>query len=255
MELVSIGHHVCHDAEFRIVRPQGLEYYILLVFHSAACFGAEKLEERKPGSFVLFRPGTPQYFGAVDHSFCHDWVSFRPGKAEQLKLQRDIVLDTVMAFDELPEVSCLIKLIQQEWYSNAPNKEGVMTDCFAALLGVLARAGKGAESHRPYYTAMLSLRAELYSTPNKWRSAGEMAKQLGISTSYFAHLYRAYFSGTPAADAVRSRMEIAAELLSSTPYRIGEIAERLGYVDDTYFMKQFKKEMGMTPSAYRKQNR
>ena len=38
---------------------------------------------------------------------------------------------------------------------------------------------------------------------------------------------------------------------STTDLRIGEIAEQCGYRHATHFMRQFKAQMGMTPSEYR----
>ena len=44
----------------------------------------------------------------------------------------------------------------------------------------------------------------------------------------------------------------AKKLLEQTSRSIGEISATLGYCDQFYFSRQFKKETGMTPSAYRR---
>ena len=47
----------------------------------------------------------------------------------------------------------------------------------------------------------------------------------------------------------RYNEEKAVTLLTTTDLRIGEIAEQCGYRHATHFMRQFKAQMGVTPSS------
>lgn len=47
------------------------------------------------------------------------------------------------------------------------------------------------------------------------------------------------------------RLKKAKELLKTTHYRAGEIGKKVGYSDTTYFYKQFKKSVGVTPTEWR----
>jgi YesN/AraC family two-component response regulator len=47
------------------------------------------------------------------------------------------------------------------------------------------------------------------------------------------------------------RIKIACEALAHTNLRLAEIAAACGFKYDTYFIKQFSKRMGITPSEYR----
>ncbi|MGV3466261.1 MAG: response regulator [Heyndrickxia sp.] len=47
------------------------------------------------------------------------------------------------------------------------------------------------------------------------------------------------------------RLKKAKELLKTTNYRAGEIGKKVGYSDTTYFYKQFKKSVGVTPTEWR----
>lgn len=49
------------------------------------------------------------------------------------------------------------------------------------------------------------------------------------------------------------RMEMAKEMLSNTRLKVSEISSACGFQYDTYFMKQFQKKCGVTPTQYRKQ--
>ena len=50
------------------------------------------------------------------------------------------------------------------------------------------------------------------------------------------------------------RIDRAREYLVKTAKTIGEISDMVGYEDEKYFSKVFKKRMGMSPAEYRKQS-
>ena len=50
------------------------------------------------------------------------------------------------------------------------------------------------------------------------------------------------------------RIDMAKIILSNTQIPISEVAGRVGYPDSNYFTKIFKKQTGVTPSVYRKNN-
>lgn len=50
---------------------------------------------------------------------------------------------------------------------------------------------------------------------------------------------------------INHRIKIACETLTHTNLKLGEIALACGFVYDTYFIKQFKKKIGISPTEYR----
>jgi len=50
-----------------------------------------------------------------------------------------------------------------------------------------------------------------------------------------------------------TRIRHAKELLSVTNFSISYISETIGYADQSYFGKVFKKQVGMTPLQFRNQ--
>lgn len=77
------------------------------------------------------------------------------------------------------------------------------------------------------------------------------AVQVGLSPVYFSYMFKAE-TGKNFTDFVTEyRMNIAKERLLCSDAGIGEIAEAVGYSDQRYFSRQFKKLTGVTPSVYR----
>lgn len=79
-----------------------------------------------------------------------------------------------------------------------------------------------------------------------------ITKDLSINRNRLNEIFHEKTSMTCLNCLTKMRMELASILLAETDLRISEICERIGYDDSNYFTKAFKKEMGMTPSAYRK---
>jgi YesN/AraC family two-component response regulator len=50
------------------------------------------------------------------------------------------------------------------------------------------------------------------------------------------------------------RIDRAKELLATTDMSIREIAEAVGYADQNYFSRMFRKFTGLSPSSYKLEN-
>ena len=56
-------------------------------------------------------------------------------------------------------------------------------------------------------------------------------------------------------DIIDSRIMRSCELLAATDTKIEEIAEMCGYNSVSHFVKLFREKTGITPAAYRKDNK
>lgn len=78
------------------------------------------------------------------------------------------------------------------------------------------------------------------------------AESLNISTNWFIRNFKQYMKISPAQYILSLRMVNAQSLLENTDYKIGEIAEIVGYDNQLYFSRVFRKEYGISPAQYRK---
>ena len=83
----------------------------------------------------------------------------------------------------------------------------------------------------------------------------KLAEISGVSVRYFNELFSAFFGVSPKEYIIRMQLETARNLLLSTSDSISDIADACGFLDVYYFSKIFKKEVGETPSAFRKVNK
>lgn len=85
-------------------------------------------------------------------------------------------------------------------------------------------------------------------------SVERIAEHLSVDPSYFSRKFNQKTGKSPKRYIVEKRIERAIELLSSTNAGIFEISNSIGYEDQFYFYRIFKKYTGMSPSEYRKKN-
>lgn len=84
---------------------------------------------------------------------------------------------------------------------------------------------------------------------------GEVAGLAHMSEGHFSRVFREYMKLSPIEYLLNLRIRESIRLLSATDMPIGEISLNCGFNDFSYFGKQFKKETGMTPREYRRNNR
>lgn len=82
----------------------------------------------------------------------------------------------------------------------------------------------------------------------------EAAEMLGLSPSYLSRLICEYFGVSFKDLLMETRFETACYLLSYTDAPIGDIINRVGYENSSYFHKEFKRRYGETPNNYRKKH-
>jgi AraC-like DNA-binding protein len=88
-----------------------------------------------------------------------------------------------------------------------------------------------------------------YDLPVKLK---ELAKCAGLSVFRFAHVFRQQTGITPVEYLTQVRIKHAKRLLATTNWDFRQIMEATGYTYQSYFIRMFKRVVGMTPQQYRR---
>jgi AraC-like DNA-binding protein len=80
-----------------------------------------------------------------------------------------------------------------------------------------------------------------------------MARRAGLSTSQLQREFRRLFRMSPSEYLMRLRLQLARRQLTESNAAIGSIAASCGFYDQSHFTRSFKKYIGLTPLAYRRQ--
>ena len=97
-------------------------------------------------------------------------------------------------------------------------------------------------------------RAEKYIIDNYTGkiSVDDICSHLAVSKSYLFYLFSNYLNITPGKYVTMLRMKKAEQLLKNSNKSIKEISEYIGYDDQLYFSRIFKKIYGVSPTQFLK---
>jgi len=80
----------------------------------------------------------------------------------------------------------------------------------------------------------------------------DIAQSVNLAPNYFHHLFTKTFGFTPLEYLTKKKLYAARNLLASTTRSIQEIAEEIGYTDQFYFSRAFKRLFECKPSDVRR---
>lgn len=149
-----------------------------------------------------------------------------------------------------------------------------MKHCFELLREELSKNNAddsliGAYGYRLLHEAMIQFPEDPLPQPvliaknfidNHFRNAKlmtrkEIAKAACVSVSTLTNLFRQHLNATIWQTICDKRMENIKQMLTYTNHSIEEIARECGFNYAYYLAREFKKQFGITPLAYRKQSR
>jgi AraC-like DNA-binding protein len=168
--------------------------------------------------------------------------------------------------DNLPEITSfdiirnsapigILDKMEKEWNFRRPSYQNTCMAGIYQLFAILERTGTADYSSLRYYRLIqpaLEYLSQEYGNPELGNEA--LADQVNMSCSYFRRVFKQTFQTTPMQYLQSYRINKAKELFLEEDRTITEIAETVGFSSSFYFDVVFKKETGMTPSEYSKQN-
>lgn len=94
-----------------------------------------------------------------------------------------------------------------------------------------------------------------YITDNYYEKIAfsDLADHLNLSYDYFQHRFKQLMGVSPQGFLLKKRLEAAQELLRNSGASCTEIAYRCGFSNSSQFSMLFKRELGMTPFRYRRE--
>jgi AraC family transcriptional regulator of arabinose operon len=254
MKINKIGLNYTHSNQFSINRPLGSEDYLFLYLKTPAIFileGKEVYAEKN--SVIIFNNGTPQEYFARDGSYTNDFIHFDVEGERDLK---NLPLDTLLVMPYSKQIGIILKEMYLEYISNNSNRNESME----LLLKLLFVKINELVTYKPqdtilygYYDTLLNLRSLIYRHPEEKWTVERLSHQVNLSSSHFQRLYKQTFGTTCIADVIACKIQYAKSSLAASGGTVREIAALCGYENEEHFMRQFKREVGLTPTEYRRE--
>lgn len=116
---------------------------------------------------------------------------------------------------------------------------GVMRDC--------TKTGKELEP----FSEMREVVAYIFDHFKEKINIKDLASMLFLSISQFERRFQQVFRVSPKRFILKVRLDLAMRLLAESESSITQIAQECGFCDSSFFTKQFKKFLRLTPSEFR----
>ena len=255
----AIGYNYTHEEDFRMDRPEGPGAWLFLLVKSDAIFYINgKRNLVKKHSYVLLQPKTPCMYQGAKENYEDDWFFFNMTEEDKTELlERGLVFDTPVFLGSTEEISSLIHQISYNHFSADIYHEEIKILLTSVLFLKTAQQAKSKIIQPPDVLAgkndrLTYLRTRLFEEPALFSGIDEMAAYMNLSRSGFQHLYSHTFGVSVIHDVIKGRIEKAKSFLSKSNFSITEISNKCGYKSEFHFMRQFKKETGLTPTEFRR---
>jgi len=98
--------------------------------------------------------------------------------------------------------------------------------------------------------AIRRLIEQLERTTHDFPDLSSLAKRAGLSRFHFIRVFKAETGMTPARYVEQCRIEQAKALIEAAEFSLVEIADRLGFSDQSHLTRRFRTLVGSTPAAY-----
>ncbi|GHV69628.1 transcriptional regulator [Bacteroidia bacterium] len=250
------------DAQYHYIdRPYGCPEYLLIYCTKGKGWfetngGCTALNENQ---FVILEAQQPHKYGSdPTHPWSIYWIHFKGYKAEFFAEQYNCAISVLP--DESSRINDRLKLFEEIYNalsdSFEPENLYYANLCLGHFLGTIryVKIFRSSAKHKDYGNTVTKL-ATHYMTENieKNLSLTDFATYFGFSPAYFCRIFKKNIGYAPMAYFTELKIQQACYYLQTTPFRINQIAGKLGFDDPYHFSRIFTHIMGMSPQSYRKQ--
>lgn len=204
------------------------------------------------GEMILLRPG-------VWHSYCPDpetgweefWIGFK-GPVIEERAKNGFFEKTVYNVGVRENIASLYNEAVQVAIQEKASYQQYLAGVVNLLLGMAVYHDMNMAVSSDYIAEKIdSAKAMMRSHFHENIELEDIAKETGMSYSWFRKKFREYTGISPARYILGLRIQEACRLLVESPFSIKEIAWKLNFDDSSYFSSMFLREVGMSPKEYR----
>ena len=246
--------------DFFIDRKKGMSGFIInmTVKGQGKVFDGEDAFNCNPGDLLLFPPDATHFYGRAPDSpdWHHRWVYFRPRAywANWLKWRNQVNKVGRLALTDkalISEFDALFQQIEQTCKVGRRSSEDLAINLLERLL---IRCFEETPENRVLPIDQRIEEACQFLSRNLAEDVNleEIARHVCLSPSRLAHLFREQMGVNLVRWREDQRMILAKHLLQSSCSPIAKIAGLVGYDDQMYFSRVFRKRVGVSPSEFRK---
>lgn len=252
-------YHLYTKPRLPTYRPRGrIDFQLLYIASGKAYFhfGSEENETIvTAGHMVLYRPREMQKYEyyAIDQTEVY-WVHFTGSDVTNLLRKYEIpIKEHVFYTGTSPEYQWIFRQMIQELQNCRENYQMLLTMLLGQIFIHINRQLKEGNKATSYMLEETERATRYFSENyNKPICIEEYAESRHVSACWFIRQFKHYTGMPPMQYILSVRIANAQNLLETTSYTVSEVASIIGYDNPLYFSRLFKKQLGMSPTEYRK---
>ena len=200
-----------------------------------------------PGDVLIYEPGqTYQYRSEGETTYL--WVHFTGKEAACLAEAAILAMNEKCNIGLREDImDCFKRLFKEFIIHDKP--AGQMEICL--LKEILLLTGRYARMEQNKSMPLLAIEY-IHSHYKEVVDVDQLARLERMSCTTFRIAFKKHTGISPNEYIIAQRISVACRLLAQTELSVKEIAGEVGYADQYYFSRIFKKKVGMTPLKYRK---
>lgn len=208
------------------------------------------------GEVLLMPPGTMIYHGprTSDECFMNDWIYLDGAEFRNLLNRYHLPQNAAFRMEDSFLLKKCIETVEEERLLRHVGYEEVINCAVTNMVIQMHRLHERQKNMHSPIRRVEEVRESFLRRPDQEWSLKKMADLAEYSVSRFCTLYQRKYGGSPIADLLNHRLNLAKQLLVYNEYTITEISERCGFKSIYYFSKYFKEKEGCMPSEYRRRN-
>ena len=253
IRILSIDFSKTFQQDQIIDSVKGEKNYTLFIFKSDALVKTEiGLTDVSAGDCLLLSPNFPHYLRAKKGEWSFDAISFKGSDASRLVSQIGIDTNAILKPHQIFFTDAIFEKLAKEVRATDLHWERMVYCLVDELLSKIVRFAKQdfVLSMPDHSQKLRELRTEVHESFSKPWTIGQMASKMGLSASRFASLYKQEFSTSPTEDLIRTRIDQAKKMLSTTKVSVKQVSLACGFESVHYFHRAFKRRNNITPKHY-----
>ncbi len=254
------NYHLLKHPKLPTWRPRGrIDYQLLYIAAGKVHFYFKENEDTivTAGHFVLYRPKEMQrYVYYLQDQTEVYWVHFTGSQVKQILKEHGFPSSGHIIYSGTsPGYQNIFRQMIQELQLCRPHYEELLSALLLQLLVKVERSSNDNKIMNSFVQNEIEYATNYFNEHyNEDINIAEYAASRNMSTSWFIRNFKLYNKTTPLNYILNTRIANAQNLLETTRYNITEIASIAGYDNPLYFSRLFKKQTGLSPSEYRKEN-
>jgi AraC-like DNA-binding protein len=233
------------------------DYYLIYLCNGTIYLNRPIKSQMSPGDVIIFQPECKfDYFKPQGIDMEYYWVHFTGYGVSEFLQQCEIETNKIVTIGYQQGICDGFSKMFDTFLLRNKLFDIESAHNLSSILINISKYGSDelTDSSQKYLKIGKSL-SYIHSNISQAIEVGTLATIEHMSISHFRAVFHKLIGLSPKEYIILSKLNYSCELMRQTDMNINEISESVGYYDAQYFSRIFNKHYGLSPTAYRAQNK